>query len=162
MRKRVITCVIMGLLVVLGGCDLDTPLDGSPVIEPDQYEPDDVRAQATSLPESANSESRSRQEHTLHSSSDIDWFSISVSGVTGNLYITIEPVPENATSLGVDNIGFVVTDDSDAEILASPTSFGNSTAAAVKTGGTADGIYYIRVFSAAEDTGVYQISWYTD
>ena len=168
MRRVVGVLVAMGVVVVLGACDLGTLVTGADggngddgddggLILADVYEPDNTRDAATALPVSPDETSPVYRTHTLHTDSDRDWFELDVTNNNGYLGVDLSPIFGGE---GVGNIDLILYDSAGTEISRSTSPFENSTEGFIYTDPFETGTYYVEVFATDSDTGDYQIAWY--
>lgn len=158
MRNSILLlALVMSALAFTASCTLPfSDTEDETTVTADSFEPDDTSGSATSLAESSSGATQTPQVHTLHTSSDVDWLTLTVTDNTGNLVVDITPV---SGGVGIDNVDFVLLDATLTEVLVSESAFGNSTESNTLTSYSV-GTYYVRVYAPTGDTGDYKISWY--
>ena len=162
MKKIILILFVVFGIMSLAGCDLiigtlsdlfgdDDDDDYTPPVYEDSYEQYGDNFPENATPLYANSP----QTHSLHTTSDVDWFVIDVATGTP---IAIEIYPVSG-GVGITDVDFYVYDQSVADYVAYGTSTaGNSTEyLEFTTEGTAPFFVKVEPYSG---TGNYNIIWY--
>lgn len=122
------------------------PGDRPPLYDPDAYEPDNDAAQSRWITFNATT---TTENHTLHSSSDQDWFRFSA--IVGRIY--------DFRSAGtMDNMIFIYQSDG-TTLVDSDDDDGDGSNFYLQFVPTTDGTYYAKVIPYANSTGTYTLSY---